>query len=68
MPTLVDRLAQLLVVVGAIGFIIGIILKIPGIGDWLASPAGWFRFAMACGILAIAGKICWPIKEETRTE
>ena len=60
METLIPRLSQLLVVVGFIGLIIAMILKIPGVSDWLATPSGWLRFAMACGILAIAGKICWP--------
>ena len=63
MDALVNRLAQILIVVGAIGLLIGLIMKIPGVGDWMAGPGGWFRFAMACGIIAIAGKLGWPTKD-----
>jgi len=68
METWIHRLAQVLVVVGLISLIIGMIVKIFGVEYWLAYPSGWFGFAATCGILAMAGEICWPSKEGTQTE
>jgi hypothetical protein len=62
METLVSRLTQLLSIAGFIALVLGVILKLAD-ADWLAYASGWFRFATACGIVAIAGKICWPAKE-----
>ena len=69
METLIHRLAQVLAVVGVVSLLIGMIDKLfePG-ALWMAYPSGWFLFATTCGILAIAGPICWPLKEGAQTE
>ena len=59
METLMRRLAQVLVVGGLISLIIGVIVDLFGINYWHAYPSGWFIFAIACGILAMATKFCW---------
>ena len=63
MSTAIARLSQLLALVGLVALVLGLILDLSGKEYWLAYPAGWFSFAAACGILAIAGKICWPGSE-----
>ena len=68
METFAHRLAQVLAVVGLVGFIIGVILKLHTGGDWLAAPSGWLRFATTCGILALAGRICWPAEGGANTD
>lgn len=63
MCTAIARLSQLLTLVGLVALIVGLILDLSGKDYWLAYPAGWFSFAATCGIMAIAGKICWSGSE-----
>ena len=67
MESVTRLLSQALLVIGIVSLALAMILKLSPGADWLATPAGWLRFATACGILAIASKFCWPSEESQQS-